>query len=122
MNLKLNNTSISDYVAEAGYQIRRSYTKLGPDVKTLDGVIHPGQEKELVTLVVPVVGLSTSEYHTLFSYITRPTVQVTYDDPDHGTRTITCTTSDNSVDLLIEGVNTTDYWDGLVLEFSDCGN
>lgn len=121
MNLKLNNTNISSYVAESGYKIYRRYIKLGPDVKTLDGVIHPGAEKELVTLVVPIVGVSSADYHTLFSYITKPTVQVNYDDPDHGNRTITCTSKDNSTELALDNIESTDWWDGIVLEFEDCG-
>lgn len=121
MTLKFNGTSVSEYVAEKGYTIQRHYVKLGPDVTTLDGVIHPGAEKELVTLVVPIVGLSNSEYLSLFSLITKPTMSVYYIDPHHGARTITCITKDNSSQLALDSVESTDWWDGLVLELSDCG-
>lgn len=122
MNLKLNGTSISNYVAESGYTIQRKYVKLGKTVKTLDGVIHPAEEKEFVTLIVPIVGVSSSQYASLFSLITKPTVSVTYDDPHHGlNRVITCTSKDNSSELLLDGVENTDWWDGLVLQFDDCG-
>lgn len=121
MILTLNGVDIGGYINETGFRISRRYESLGTSVKTLDGVVHPPSEKEYTDLVVPMVSLSSDEYDSIISLITKPLSVVSYPDPHYGIRTIQCTTKDNSIDLSIEKPNMS-YWDGFRLEFYDCGS
>lgn len=113
MDVIINGTNITPYIANRGLKWTRSDVD-GPTAgRTMDSVMHRKRIGTKIRLDITCKPLTATELSTVLNLIYPEYVTVTYDDPMYGRVTKTMYSNNNPASYLIMKPNGTELWDGI---------
>lgn len=110
MEIRINDTDITDYIAFRGLKWQRSDLDAPNSGRTLDGLMHRSRVASKIRLDISCRPLKAAELQTLLNLILPEYVTVSYDDPMEGHVAKTMYSNNNPASYCILKPDGTEWW------------